>query len=113
MDGNLLFHWLFCTWRSYDCNFRKADISNSSCNYWSWLDNCMGINVWEEKMTDQTQLSPIMEVAKETFLEKQSKQMRGAFHNDWVFTGWERWLVLACWVWACWSAGSWLWRLIF
>lgn len=44
--------------------------------------------------------------------EEIKSKLKEAFTHDWVFTGWERFLIAGCFVWTAWSFLSWAWRLI-
>jgi hypothetical protein len=64
-------------------------------------------------MTDKLmpEIRTIAEVTKMGFVEKQKQMIRDAFTKDWYFCGWERWMVMACFLWSVWSIVKFVWSL--
>jgi len=51
-------------------------------------------------------------VERDQMMENFRKKYKEAWTHDWFFSGWEKILIIVCFVWTTYSLGSWLWSLI-
>ena len=63
-------------------------------------------------MTDGLELKPILDGDKSKLGEKLRNQVKDAFTLDWYFHGWEKLLIVACFVWGVYSFGKFIWSLL-
>lgn len=61
--------------------------------------------------TNPLGMKTMAEMKEKGFLTVYGETLKGAYVNDWVFTGWERLIVLASVVWSVWNIGHWIWGL--
>lgn len=45
-------------------------------------------------------------------MEQFREKMKEVFTHDWYFSGWEKLIIVACFLWSAWSVLSWIVRLI-
>jgi len=57
-------------------------------------------------------IKSIAEMQKRGFGEMYREKVKEAWHNDWYFSGWEKWMIMVCFVWSFYSLFKFLWGLI-
>ena len=54
----------------------------------------------------------IAEMQKKGFGQMYREKVKEAWNNDWYFSGWEKWMIMVCWIWSVYSLGKFVWGLI-
>jgi len=57
-------------------------------------------------------IKSLAEMQQKGFASMYGDKLKEAWTHDWYFKGWEKLLILGCFVWSVWCVGSWLWSIL-